>query len=62
LSYICDLCKRVQPPKTLQHKVVVQRREMAKGWQIVKELKVCLRCKESMEKEKTKEEINRRQK
>ena len=51
MSYICDICKRVQPPRTPQHKIVVQKRVMAKGWQIVKEVKVCLRCKESVEKE-----------
>ena len=49
--YNCELCSRTTKPRVPQHRVVVEKRLKAKGWEIAKELAVCLSCKESLKKE-----------
>ena len=49
--YNCELCSRTTAPCVPQHRVVVEKRLKAKGWEIAKELAVCPSCNESLEKE-----------
>lgn len=56
MSYKCEYCKTGQPPRTPQHTIVIDRRdvvEIANGeeiptTQISKEMKVCPECHEKL--------------
>ena len=49
--YNCKLCRRTKGPRIPQHRVVVERKLKAKGWEIAREIGVCQSCEDSLKKE-----------
>ena len=42
--YKCKICKKTVGPKIPQLKVVVEKRPLPVGWEVIREIKVCPTC------------------
>lgn len=46
--FVCESCKKVTNPREPMHKVVTQTRPLQRGYEIVKEEKLCAACADPM--------------